>query len=62
MKALTCPHDRYPCGRETSDIVMSLNSTQEVVIGRLFDEKDSCHFTIEVPIEQQSQTWNLNWL
>ena len=48
MAPIVCPFEKYICGRDTSDITINMGETREVVLGRLFDEVDSCHYTFGV--------------
>ena len=62
-QAQVCPLEKYACSRDDSDIVLSMNQTESVIIGRLFDETDTCHYTLSAADNSAKvEKYNRKWL
>ena len=45
MRGQACPYDKLSCGRDSNEIMLSMNETQTLEVGRYFDNADVCHYS-----------------
>ena len=47
MRGVICPHEKWSCGRNSPDVVVGMNQSETIEVGRYLGKDEICHYSFK---------------